>query len=87
MNIYAKNRVESVNNRTGRVTVIEDRTLLFEQLIPSSEWHIPHNMGKYPSVTVMDSAGNKVGTEVQYIDENNLIVKTYGAFSGRATLN
>jgi hypothetical protein len=53
----------------------------------SAVWSINHNLDKYPSVTVKDSAGSTVIGEVQYIDEDNLTITFSGAFSGEAYLN
>lgn len=55
--------------------------------VASNQWEINHNLGRYPSVTVVDSSGREVITEVQYIDENNCIVFSKGEFKGTAYLN
>ena len=62
-------------------------TYQYDQTIASDIWEINHNLGKFPSVTVVDSAGNMVETEVQYIDKNNCVVLTNGKFKGTAYLN
>ena len=59
---------------------------IHHQDIPSTTWSIPHNLGGYPAVAVVDSA-NRVGFgEVTYIDVNNLTVTFSAGFSGRAYL-
>ncbi|SUN53075.1 phage protein [Streptococcus dysgalactiae] len=40
---------------------------LFEQVSPQTEWTITHNLIKYPSVTIVDSAANEVFGSVEYI--------------------
>lgn len=62
-------------------------TFSYEQMIPSTEWHVEHNLKGYPSVTVVDSAGSVVYGEVYYIDENNLKVIFNVSFSGQVYLN
>jgi hypothetical protein len=57
------------------------------QTTTSAEWIITHNMGKYPSVSVVDSANSYVIGEVEYIDENVLIVRFKNPFKGNAFLN
>ena len=57
------------------------------QGVASTLWNIAHNLGKYPSVTVLDSALNEVVGEVVYIDFNNVQVTFSAIFSGTATLN
>lgn len=53
----------------------------------SDTWTIEHNMGRYPSVTVVDSAGSAVFGDVTYTNENQLTVTFSVAFSGKAYLN
>lgn len=53
----------------------------------SDVWMIEHNMGRYPSVTVVDSAGSAVFGDVAYTNENQLTVTFSVAFSGKAYLN
>ena len=64
-----------------------DKTFVFEQGIASDTWEITHNLNKYPSVTVVDSAGNEVIAEVVYTDTNNCVVTMTAAFKGKAYLN
>lgn len=64
-----------------------DKTFVFEQGIASDVWNITHNLNKYPSVTVVDSAGNEVIAEVVYTDTNNCVVTMTAAFKGKAYLN
>lgn len=63
------------------------KTFIFEQATASDTWEIEHNLGKYPSVTIVDTAGNTFFPAVQYIDENNIVVTMNGATSGKAYLN
>ena len=53
----------------------------------SDTWEITHNLGKFPSVTVVDSAGTVVVGECDYINLNKVIVKFNAGFSGKAYLN
>jgi hypothetical protein len=53
----------------------------------ADSWAIEHNLGKYPSVTVVDSSGNRGLCAVQYTDDNNLTVSFAAAFAGDAYLN
>ena len=67
--------------------VLQSVSFVFQQGRPEREWHITHHFNKYPSVTVVDSAGNTVFGEVQYLTENELKVTFQAAFSGKAYLN
>lgn len=53
----------------------------------SDEWIIPHNLGKHPSITVVDSAGTVVGCEKRFLDDNTIIAKFGSPFKGKAYLN
>jgi len=53
----------------------------------SALWTIPHNLGKIPSVTVIDGSGNRVHGDVNYVDLNNLTITFNTAFAGTAYLN
>jgi hypothetical protein len=62
-------------------------TYIHIQSAPSSTWSVAHPLLKFPSVTVVDSANNKVEGEVNYIDTSNLTITFSGSFSGKAYLN
>lgn len=64
-----------------------DKTFVFTQASAEAVWEIQHNLGKYPSVTTVDSADTVVVGSVEYIDLNNLTITFSAAFSGKAYLN
>lgn len=64
-----------------------DKTMVFSQSPASSEWVIEHNLGKFPSVTVVDSSGTVVYGDVFYISESKVVIKFSAAFIGKAYLN
>lgn len=57
------------------------------QSVPTTTWTITHGLGKYPAVTVVDSANTEVIGDIQYIDTQSLTVTFSSAFSGKAYLN
>ena len=63
------------------------QTYVYNQMSASAEWTITHNLDKYPSVTVVDSAGNAIMGELRYISANSLVVSFSAPFSGKAYLN
>ncbi len=74
----------------GEVTIskiTDDKTYIFEQGIASDVWYITHNLDKYPSVTVVDTAGTQFYVEVKYIDKSNIVLYMNGATKGKAYLN
>ena len=64
-----------------------DKTFVFEQGVSASQWNIQHNMGKFPSVSVVDTANEVYWGNVTYIDSNNLKINFSASFSGKAYLN
>jgi len=57
------------------------------QANPSAIWTINHGLNKFPSVTVVDSAGTQVFGDVDHTDNNNLTITFINQFSGKAYLN
>lgn len=57
------------------------------QPIPSSIWEIEHNLGKYPSVSIVDDGNNLFFGDVKYINKNKIIIYLSGMNSGKAYLN
>jgi hypothetical protein len=57
------------------------------QSVASSDWVIQHNLGKYPSVTVVDSSGDECEGQVNYTSSNQLTISFSAPFSGVAYLN
>jgi len=64
-----------------------DSFFTFTQDSPSAVWNIQHNLEKFPSVTVIDSADDVVYGNTTYVDENNLTINFSAPFSGKAYLN
>jgi len=64
-----------------------DANYVHNQIVPSKTWVITHNLGKYPSVTIVDSANNVVIGEVKYDSLNQCTVTFTSEFSGKAYLN
>jgi hypothetical protein len=62
-------------------------TYIATQNTPAITWTLTHSLDKYPSVTVVDSAGSVVYGDIQYISRDVIEVTFSGAFSGTAYLN
>lgn len=65
----------------------QDANYVFNQRVPANTWDIAHNMNKFPSVSIVDSGGNLVIGNINYVDRNNIQLTFNGAFSGSAYLN
>tara|TARA_B110000285_G_scaffold156620_1_gene174770 strand:- start:1386 stop:2315 length:930 start_codon:yes stop_codon:yes gene_type:complete len=80
----------SGNNITisdGNTVALPVTNYTHSQGLPSATWTIIHGLGKYPSVTAVDSAGSVVVGGVDYIDANNLTISFNASFSGLAYIN
>ena len=60
---------------------------IHSQLTPSIIWTIPHNLGGYPNITVVDSGQTMVVGDVQYSDANTIICTFSVPFGGMAYLS
>lgn len=83
---------EVTANHEVRITDLEnggsfDKNYVYEQEVASDTWVINHNLGKFPSVEIVDSAGTRMYPEVQWVDDNNCIARMNAAVKGKAYLN
>lgn len=65
----------------------EDVTYVFTQGVPAATWTITHNLNKFPSVSVVDTANSNGFGDVTYNSANQLTITFSGAFAGKAFLN
>lgn len=89
--------VTFTNNRIGKVILYtsvddcstHDTFYLHEQDISSNEWLIEHNLGqKYASITVVDENDFVlIPLEIEYINDNELIVRFTNNHIGKAIIN
>jgi hypothetical protein len=68
-------------------SLITSSTYTHKQSVSSTEWRITHNLNKFPSVTVVDSAGTTVVGHIKYETKDLLIVTFLASFGGKAYLN
>ena len=62
-------------------------TFIFNQAVPATTWDVTHNLGKFPSITVIDTGDTVVTGEYNYTNNNNVILTFSAAFAGKAYLN
>lgn len=72
---------------SSAIGVTGDKNFVFNQAVPSTTWTITHNLNKFPSVSVVDTANTQVFTIADYIDTNTLTLTFSAAFAGKAYLN
>ena len=62
-------------------------TFIFTQGVPATTWNIQHDLGKFPSVSVINNNNVIINGEVTYIDNNNVQLNFSAGFTGKAYLN
>ena len=65
----------------------EDKNFTYRQDTAQAVWEIAHDLNKYPSVSIVDSANNAIVGNIEYIDLNHVKIYFSGAFAGKAFLN
>ena len=83
--VTEKGNSVTVTGVIGGVTL--DANFVFTQTSPSATWVVTHNLNKYCSVTVVDSADNICLGDVLYNSLNQVTLTFAGAFSGKAFFN
>jgi hypothetical protein len=81
--IQPDNTLRYIGSEAGE----SDKNFVFTQSVAAAKWEIQHNLDKYPSVSIVDSAGTEVVGDVQYIDKNNIVILFTAPFSGKAYMN
>ncbi len=72
---------------SGFTALSSDKNYVHNQTAASAVWTINHNLGKYCSVTVVDSGGNIIVGNVEYVGINKLLIRFSSAVSGKAYCN
>ena len=86
------NMLQTVETTTGvegiiAITSIADAHYTHEQTVASANWSVTHNLGKKPSVSVVDTGENAIVPDILYINDNSLTLYFSGSTSGKAYLN
>lgn len=75
--------------QTGNVTynIASGGNYTHTQSVAGTTWTITHNLNKHPSVTVIDSGGSYIITDIAYTNSNILVLTFSAAVGGIAYLN
>ena len=65
----------------------DDLHYVYTQASAAPSWDVVHNLGKYPTVAVVDSGNSVLLADIHYISANELTVAFGAATSGKAYLN
>jgi hypothetical protein len=80
-------KVNSTESGIEFEDIVQDKSFIFDQGVPNTIWIINHNLNKFPSVSIVDSAKSAVAGHIKYTDLDNLTVTFNASFSGTAFLN
>jgi len=75
------------NNTGFKINGQADKTEIFTQVVEATQWSITHSLNKFPSVTVVDTAGTIVYGRIAYINSSVLTINFSIGFRGKAFLN
>lgn len=64
-----------------------DKNYYHSQGVAAEEWVIEHNLGKYPSVTVVSSAGEEIYCDKKFLSADIVVLNFGTPISGAAFLN
>lgn len=88
----------SVDLLTSNGTITDDQTVVISSSVAVDRhyrtgvmdgdiWQIEHNLGKFPSITVVDTAKNVIYADVTYNDLNNVTITFASSVTGYAYFN
>jgi hypothetical protein len=69
------------------ISLAKIATYIYTQVSAAASWTIAHNLGKMPSIEVVDSGGTILIPDVVYVDNNTITVGFGAPTSGKAYLN
>jgi hypothetical protein len=72
---------------TGGVAKPPPAPYAYTQSVPAASWPITHNMGLFPTVTIVDGTGEEVGADVEYLDANRVTINFAAPATGTAYLS
>ena len=62
-------------------------TAVFAQSSPTTVWLLEHNLGRFPAISLVDTANDQIIGDVSYLDANVARVTFAAPTSGKAYLN
>lgn len=87
--VTGNNNIQALQYYSIQIDIVEgfDSHYEFVQGVPATTWDITHNLGKFPSISVVDTADTTVIGSYEYITKDRVILNFSDAFAGKAFLN
>lgn len=79
--------LETLRGPPGVAPPASGTSFTYEQTFAASIWNIVHNLGRIPSVTLIDTYGDEFSGDIRYVDNNTVRVTLIAATAGKAVLN
>lgn len=57
---------------------------LLNQVAPAATWLVAHNLGYFPHITILDSSGEVVLTDIHHADVNSAVLTFASPTTGKA---
>ena len=76
-----------INSNFAYLDTVKDKSGVFENSTASKVWVILHNLGKKPSVTVIDNYGDVVWCDIEYTNDNTVTLRFSEETVGTVYLN
>lgn len=80
-------RIITSEMESGEGITSHNRSYIHLQASPSVTWIVKHNLSRFPSVSVVNSAGTLVMGDVHYDSIEQITLTFTTAFSGKAYIN
>lgn len=71
----------------GDIVVVGDLHYVHKQNSANTTWNIVHNLGKYPAISIVDTANTVLYGVIEYVNEDELNIYFKFATAGKAYLN
>ena len=87
--VTGSSTIEALQYYSIQIDEVEgfDSHFEFTQGVPVTTWDITHNLDKFPSITVVDTANTTVMGSYEYVTKNRVILSFSSQFAGKAFLN
>ena len=87
--VTGNNNIQALQYYSIQIDIVKgfDSHYEFVQGVPATTWDITHNLDKFPSISVVDTADTTVIGSYEYITKNRVILNFSDAFAGKAFLN
>ena len=87
--ITGSSTIQALQYYSIQIDIVEgfDSHFEFTQGVPATTWDITHNLDKFPSITVVDTANTTVMGSYEYVTKDRVILSFSNQFAGKAFLN